>query len=145
VTTWLLFIYKVPNEPSARRVYVWRKLKGLGALLLHDSVWVLPDTARTREKLQWLAAEVHEMPGGDAVLWTAQQLFTGQAADLEAQFTAQVDGFYQAILDDLDGEQPDLPALSRKFQQAVVQDYFQSALGQHVRERLLRRRGDSEA
>ena len=63
MTTWLLFTYKVPNQPSARRVYVWRKLKGLGAILLHETAWVLPDTNYTREKLQWLATEVKDMEG----------------------------------------------------------------------------------
>lgn len=65
---WLLLVYKVPNEPSARRVYVWRKLKRLAALLLHDTVWILPATAYTREQFQWLAAEILEMEGGEAHL-----------------------------------------------------------------------------
>jgi len=54
MTNWLLFTYKVPREPSARRVYVWRKLKGLGAILLHDTAWELPATPHTREKLRML-------------------------------------------------------------------------------------------
>ncbi|MBI4631856.1 MAG: ChrB protein, partial [Chloroflexi bacterium] len=58
--TWLLFHYKVPPHPTARRVYVWRKLQRLGALTLHDSVWVLPNTPRTREQFQWLATEIQE-------------------------------------------------------------------------------------
>ena len=78
MNTWLLLIYKVPNEPSAARVYVWRKLKSLGALLLHDSAWVLPATARTREKLQWLTTEIIER-GGEAMLWEAQQASFEQA------------------------------------------------------------------
>jgi hypothetical protein len=56
-TVWLLLLYKVARQPSARRVYIWRKLKRLGALLLHDAAWVLPATPRTREQFQWLAAE----------------------------------------------------------------------------------------
>ena len=46
--TWVLLHYKIPREPTAPRVYVWRKLKRLGAILLQDAVWVLPATPHTR-------------------------------------------------------------------------------------------------
>jgi hypothetical protein len=138
---WLLLIYKVPNEPSARRVYVWRKLKGMGAILLQDSAWVLPANPRTREKMQWLATEIRDMEGGTATLWEAQEVFTGQSIDLVQQFTAQVDSTYMEILAQLDLENPDLAALSKQYQQAASQDYFQSTLGQEVRGILIKRRG----
>src|SRR5688572_5701972 len=131
---WLLFTYKVPNEPSARRVYVWRKLKALGALLLYDAVWVLPLTSRTREKLQWLATEVQEMEGGGASVWEAQQVFTGQDADLKQHFVNQVDVTYREILIQLDNADANLAALSKQFLQAQQHDYFQSELGEQVRE-----------
>ncbi|HEV2458330.1 MAG TPA: Chromate resistance protein ChrB, partial [Ktedonobacterales bacterium] len=67
---WVLLVYKVPPEPSARRVYVWRKLKRLGAILLHDAVWVLPATPATREQFQWLATEIEEL-AGSALVWEA--------------------------------------------------------------------------
>lgn len=41
---WVLLIYTMPREPTAPRVAVWRKLKKLGALRLHDAAWVLPAT-----------------------------------------------------------------------------------------------------
>jgi hypothetical protein len=142
---WLLFIYKVPNEPSARRVYVWRKLKAMGAILLHDSAWVLPLNTRTREKLQWLAGEVKDMEGGEAMLWEAKQVFTGHDADLVQQFVNQADALYKDILDGLQKKDPDLAALSRQYQLANAQDYFQSELGKKVYETLLelRNKGDS--
>jgi hypothetical protein len=140
MNTWLLLIYKVPNEPSAARVYVWRKLKSLGALLLHDSAWVLPSTARTREKLQWLTTEIIER-GGEAMLWEAQQVFTGQDGNLMQQFTEQVDAEYQVILKELKQENPDLVALSKRYQQAALQDYFHSPLGEQVRQALIDARG----
>jgi len=141
---WLLLIYKVPNEPSARRVYVWRKLKGMGAILLQDSVWVLPALPRTGERLQWLATEIRDMDGGMATLWEAQEVFTGQSTDLVKQFTAQVDGAYREILDQLEKRDADLGALSKQYQQLKLQDYFHSALGQAVRETLVERRGADE-
>ena len=141
MTTWLLFTYKVPNQPSARRVYVWRKLKGLGAILLHDTAWVLPDTPYTREKLQWLATEVKDMEDGEATLWQAEQVFTGQDIDLQQQFIEQVDVSYKSILSELEKADADLITLSKNYQQVKRQDYFQSALGNQVREKLLQLRG----
>lgn len=143
--SWLLFIYKVPNEPSARRVYVWRKLKAMGAIVLHDSVWVLPCNARTREKLQWLAGEVNEVSGGEAVLWESKQIFTGQDSDLVQRFADQVDELYREILVQLERKNPDLAALSRQYQLANGKDYFESELGRKVYERLLRLRRKGEA
>ncbi len=35
--SWLLFIYKIPSEPSRLRATVWRRLKGLGAIYLQNS------------------------------------------------------------------------------------------------------------
>jgi len=58
---WLLLVYKIPREPTAGRVYVWRKLKQLGAIAVQDAVWVLPAAPRTREQFQWLAAEIADL------------------------------------------------------------------------------------
>jgi hypothetical protein len=144
MTTWLLLIYKVPNEPSARRVYVWRKLKALGALLLQDSAWVLPATTRTREKLQWLATEIKDMDGGEAMLWEAQQVFTGQDDNLVERFTEQVNVTYRQILAQLEQDDADLTLLSKQYQQAKLQDHFHSELGEQVRLALVKRRGEHD-
>jgi hypothetical protein len=141
---WLLLLYKIPAEPSAGRVYIWRKLKRLGALLLNDGVWVLPSTARTQEHFQWLAAEIGEL-GGEATVWESRALLPNQANTLIEQFTTQVDTTYAEILAELGNTQPDLPALSRRYQQAKAKDYFQSPLGQQLRQALLDVRGGQEA
>ena len=138
--SWLLLVYKVPSEPSARRVYVWRKLKRLGAILLHDAVWALPANPRTQEHLQWLAAEIQEM-GGDALLWEARELMAGQEEGLIRQFQEQVEAEYRDILAALQQADADIPALSRRYQHAKAQDYFESALGQQVRDALIETRG----
>ena len=137
---WVLLVYKIPREPTSSRALVWRKLKRLGALLLHDAVWVLPATPWTREQLQWLAVEIGELEG-EAYLWESQLLLSGQAEALAQQFQARVDAAYQEILKELAMEEADLVALSRRYQQVRAQDYFHSELGVHVRERLMRARG----
>ena len=135
--SWVLLLYKVPSEPSARRVYVWRKLKRMGALLLHDAVWVLPASPYTIEQFQWLAAEIREMEGS-AMVWESRLLATDRQDEaLVTQFTAQVDSVYRALLADLEREDADAAEISRRFQQVQLQDYFHSDLGKQVRERLL--------
>src|SRR5438094_7854230 len=98
--TWMMLVYKVPREPTSARAQVWRKLKRLGALLLHDAVWVLPATPWTREQFQWLAVEIGEL-GGEAHLWESHLLLNGQADTLIQQFQARVDAAYQGILEEL--------------------------------------------
>ena len=139
-TPWVLLVYKIPREPTASRAQVWRKLKRLGALLLHDAVWVLPATSWTREQFQWLAVEIGEL-GGEAHLWESHLLLNGQVDTLIQQFQARVGAAYQEILEELEQEDADLVALSRTYQQVRAQDYFHSALGTHVRERLMSARG----
>lgn len=70
MNSWLLFLYKVPHEPSTGRVHVWRKLRRLGAVMLHDSAWVLPEVPSNLEHLRKLAKEVVNL-GGDSLLWEA--------------------------------------------------------------------------
>ena len=137
---WVLLVYKIPREPTASRAQVWRKLKRLGALLLHDSAWVLPATPWTREQFQWLAVEIGELDG-EAYLWESRLLLNGQVEALVQQFQVRVDAAYQKILEELEQEGADLVALSRTYQQVRAQDYFHSALGTHVKERLMNARG----
>src|SRR5260221_12218908 len=140
--SWLLLVYKVPSEPSARRVYVWRKLKRLGAILLHDAVWVLPPTPYTREQLQWLSTEIVEMTG-EALLWEAH-LLSDQEEALIQQFIGQVDVAYAEILTALEKSEPDLVVLSRQYQQIKNSDYFGSPVGQRVREALVAATGGAD-
>jgi hypothetical protein len=138
--SWLLLLYKIPSEPTARRVYIWRKLKRLGALLLHDAVWVLPDTPRTREHFQWLAAEIIEMEG-EAWFWEAQPALSGPEDSLVQQFIQQAEALYRAILADLEHDHADLVALGQRYQQAKQSDYFRAPSGPQVRKALTSARG----
>jgi ChrB-like protein len=138
--SWVLLVYKIPREPTSSRAMIWRKLKRLGALLLHDAVWVLPSTPWTREQFQWLAVEIGELEG-EAYLWESHLLLNGQAEALVQQFQTRVEGAYQEILDEVERDEADLVALSRKYQQVRAQDYFHSELGRHVRKRLMTARG----
>ena len=141
MTAWLLLVYRIPREPTAGRVFVWRKLKQLGAIALQDAVWVLPQSPRTHEQLQWLASEITELDG-DATLWQATQLYATNSAALRRQFTEAVETEYRQILEDLKQKDRDLAALSKRFQEAQSRDYFTSKLGRQTRAKLLAASGE---
>jgi len=141
MTTWLLVHYKLPSKPSALRVYIWRKLKRLGAILLHEAVWVLPDLPRTAEQIQWLTAEIQEM-GGDAYYWRANTLLAEQEAALVQRFNEQVDVVYSNLLKRMEKSSADLQEISQQYQETVSKDFFHSQLGKRVREKLTSKRGE---
>ena len=141
MTNWLLLHYKLPTKPSALRVYVWRKLKRLGAILLHEAIWVLPDQPRTAEQVQWLTAEIQEM-GGEAYSWRANTILGQDDASITRQFNEQVDTVYSDLLKKLEKPRADLQEISRQYQQTAAQDFFHSQLGLLVREKLTAKRGE---
>jgi intein-encoded DNA endonuclease-like protein len=58
------------------------------------------------------------------------------------QFQEQVDAVYSSLLKQLEKSKPDLQEISREYQQALSQDFFQSKLGLLVREKLTSKRGE---
>src|SRR5215208_6253324 len=68
---WVLLAYRLPREPSAPRLAVWRKLKRLGAAQLVDGLVALPLDSRNRAQLAWMADDVLEA-GGQSWLWIAR-------------------------------------------------------------------------
>lgn len=137
---WLHLVYKIPRNPSKVRVYVWRKLKRLGAVLLHESVWCLPSNTKTKEQFQWLSVEIQEL-GGEASLWESQLVLGMKDEDIIKEFTEQVEQEYVEILAELKKEQLDLVSLSKKYQQIKIKDYFESQLGKRVLGELENARG----
>jgi hypothetical protein len=141
--SWALLVFTLPREPSAPRVAIWRKLKKLGAVLLHDAVWVLPAQPALLEHFRWLAAEIRES-SGEALVWVAQQGLPGQDEALVEQFQSQVETDYQAILGALDASKSreksdahaERTALARRYQQIHARDYFHAPTGNFVRARL---------
>jgi hypothetical protein len=95
-TPWLLCSYRLPREPSRLRLAIWRRLKRIGAVPMHDGVWVLPADAKTREDLEWLGQEIEER-GGSVLLWEAQSLTPGQDRVLLERFREDADARYAAI------------------------------------------------
>ena len=93
---WLVLIYRIPSEPTRLRATVWRRLKGLGAVYLQNSVAALPAGSGSERALRKLRREILEM-GGTAQLLASQAL-AGQQ-DILGVFQAARDDEYEEIVD----------------------------------------------
>lgn len=92
-----MLLHRLPREPSAPRIALWRALRRLGALLLGDGLVALPATARTVEHLEWLAAGIEER-GGSASIWVARPSTRIVGERLVAQSREAVDAEYRAVM-----------------------------------------------
>jgi hypothetical protein len=70
---WLQLTYKVPSEPSQKRVWVWRRLQNLGAFALQNSVYLLPFSEEVEKLFRQLAHEIREM-GGEVSIFSVVAL-----------------------------------------------------------------------
>ena len=88
---WLLLIHQLPAKPAYARVKIWRRLKGLGAVTVKNSVYALPSNAETREDFAWLVREIVEL-GGEA--------FTCEAALIDGLDDGEVQALFDAARDE---------------------------------------------
>ncbi|HET9731660.1 MAG TPA: Chromate resistance protein ChrB [Acidimicrobiales bacterium] len=93
---WLVLVYRVPSEPTRLRATVWRRLKGLGAVYLQNSVAALPAGPTNERALRRLRQEITEM-AGTAVLLAADAMVGD--ADIRESFRAARDDEYEEIVD----------------------------------------------
>ncbi|NYJ10036.1 hypothetical protein GGI64_001055 [Rhizobium leguminosarum] len=96
-SSWLLMTYKVPPEPAAKRIALWRRLKGMGAVYLQNGVCLLPKTDDHVRRLKMLENDVSEM-GGEAVILETVALDRAQADKVVSRFTADRDEQYREFL-----------------------------------------------
>ena len=82
---WLILVHQLPPLPSNLRVRTWRRLQQLGAVAVKQSVYVLPDTAESREDFEWLKVEI-EGAGGEAIVYSADHVDPAAEAALIEQF-----------------------------------------------------------
>src|SRR5918999_6250532 len=83
---WVLLAYRLPREPSAPRLAVWRRLKRLGVAQLLDGLVCLPLDSRNREQ------------GGDASLWIAQPTTAGEERELAERMRKRITDEYLAVI-----------------------------------------------
>ncbi|MDX2138767.1 MAG: Chromate resistance protein ChrB [Chloroflexota bacterium] len=95
---WLLLTYKVPPEPARKRIALWRRLKGMGAVYLQNGVCLLPKTDDHTRQLKMIENEIAEMSGESVILETIA-LDRAQEDKVVARFKADRDEEYKEFLD----------------------------------------------
>lgn len=95
---WLLLTYKLPPEPARKRVSVWRKLKGMGAIYLQGGVCLLPKTDDHLRRLKVLENEIAEAEG-EALLLATVGLDQKQQDKIVARFNAERDEEYKEFIE----------------------------------------------
>ena len=98
---WLLLTYKVPPDPASKRVALWRRLKGMGAVYLQNGVCLLPKTDDHARRLKMLENDISEM-GGEAVILETVGLDRMQEDKVVARFKADRDDAYREFIDKCD-------------------------------------------
>src|SRR5687768_12217354 len=82
---WFLFIMSQPGKNTTPRIRLWRLLKGLGAAVLRDGVYLLPQRASLQQALEEQVQAVQAL-GGAASLLAVEPI-----TDTDAQFRALFD------------------------------------------------------
>ena len=98
MVSWLLLTYKVPAEPAKKRIALWRRLKGMGAVYLQNGVCLLPKTDDHVRRLKMVENEIAEMAGESVILETIA-LDQVQQIKVLARFKEDRDEQYREFID----------------------------------------------
>jgi hypothetical protein len=143
---WLIIIYRVPSTPSTSRVTIWKRVKELGAFLLQQSVYILPNTPATKEAMNSLKQQIQHLGGECKVLEIAslgeeqeKEVITGFNSNREEEYTevikackelseeideeSKTEDFHFA---DLEENEKHLQRVKELMDSVVTRDYFKS-------------------
>lgn len=139
---WLLLIHQIPLKPAYFRVKIWRRLQGLGAVAIKNSVYVIPKNEETLEDFQWVLREIVQ-GGGEASICAANFIEGLTDEQIEAMFQAARDADYaqiaeeaRSVLDsvpasasaitdeDKTGIEANLSRLKKRFSSVTALDFF---------------------
>jgi hypothetical protein len=95
---WLLVTASSAGAPDSLRVAIWRKLRSLGALYLHQSVCLLPDRPDVRREIRRLVDRVRSNGGSARALHIAFD-DRDEEAGVVAELQAARDDEYGEVLD----------------------------------------------
>ena len=93
---WLVLIHQIPPKPGYLRVKVGRRLQGLGAVAVKNSVYVLPRSEAALEDFQWVRREI-VAGGGDASVCEARFVEGLSDDSVEALFNTARDADYEVL------------------------------------------------
>jgi hypothetical protein len=141
VGRWVLVAYRMPREPSAPRLAVWRRLRTLGVAQLLDGLVALPLDSRNREQLEWVAEEVIEH-GGEATVWVAQPATAREERELAARMRERIADEYRAVIAEAEAAAAEgtgrhrrtLARLRRELGRIARRDYFPPPERERARE-----------
>jgi hypothetical protein len=108
---WLLLIHQIPPKPGYLRVKIWRRLQGLGAVAIKNSVYVIPRTDQTLEDFHWVLEEIVHA-GAEASICTASFVEGLTDNQVEALFHEARDADYAQIADEAHGALDAAPSSS---------------------------------
>lgn len=155
---WLLISVSTAGASASLRVTVWRQLKALGALYLHQSVCVLPARPGTRRAVGGLSERVGQ-GGGSVRTLSIRVTDPGQEAQLREELQAARGGEYTEVLDrfpsffeeleteiargrttfeELEESEADLARFRAWLGKIAARDYFHAAAGEVARAELAR-------
>lgn len=150
---WLLLIYTVPRDPSRKRAAIWRDIKKLGAVYLHDGVCALPEQEEALAAFRRVADKVIEF-GGQATVARSVELdesserklvAAGEAERAEeySDIRQEVDAFLAHLhrerrhreftFAELEEIEEDLGKLKRWFSQIESRDFVRAPTAEEIR------------
>ena len=122
---WLLLIHQLPPKPDYFRVKIWRRLQGLGAVAIKNSVYALPFSPQAFEDFQWLRKEI-TAGGGEASVCRAT--FVDGLADpqIEALFRTARDAEYADLtrVAEQGNSMAEIARLERRLRDITALDHF---------------------
>src|SRR2546430_1197192 len=141
---WFLFIMSQPGKSTTPRIRLWRLLKGLGAAVLRDGVYLLPQRETLQQALEEQVQGVQTLGGAAYVL--AVEPVTATDAHFRALFDRSEE--YAALLTTVSqlratlAETTEAPArrvlqqVRREYEAMVAIDYFAGAAFTHTGHRV---------
>ena len=150
--TWLVFSYSLLSRlGSGTRVGLWRRLQRLGAVVLKNGLYVLPDREDCREAFQWLAQEVQQAKG-DAIVMNVDRFESMSESELIKLFHNACKEKYEQLDQQIAALEKSLHARSQRknllliskklmkleqgYEDVTRLDFFDSPYGVHVATRL---------
>ena len=138
-----MFVLSLQGQQPAVRMRVWRALKALGAAVLRDGVYLLPNRPEFLEPLQAQSGEV-TASGGSAQLLELDARDAAQETDFRLLFDRTLE--YQQLMPEIDGLKKELRKLTptalgsrlvrlrREYEAIVARDFFAGAAADQARQ-----------
>lgn len=141
-TAWLLFVLTLQGRQKTARMRVWRALKALGAAVLRDGVYLLPNQDVPRSRVEALEKEIVEYAGNTQILEVdarnpAQERYFRQLFDRTPEYVAlmhEIRKLHSAMPKLKPGPLSQrITQLQRNLESIAAQDYFPCEAGNQTR------------